>query len=139
MNLGFCRVHPRNNGAGPSRMINFHPRYLLLAWLTAVLAGCAHPRAVVEDKQSSRDGAVGVSEITALVPVATRMVIADSQTFFMPLANRDNALPLYPPALLGRRLPPQSACLRVSIDDAGAVMDAAPVAQPPGLPGPGRG
>ena len=106
-----------------------------LASLSAVLAGCAHTPAVVEVERSpSRAGEVGVSEITELVPAAGRMVIADNETFFMPLASHDNALPPYPTALLAQRLPPQATCLRVSIDIAGAVMDAAPIVQPPDCP-----
>ena len=115
-------------------------RWLLAALtaLTAMLAGCVHAPAVVQRAPAPpRAGEVGVSEITALVPVASRLVIADSETFFMPLASHDNALPTYPAPLLGKRLPPQTACLRVSIDSAGAVIDSAPVSQPPTCPGAG--
>jgi len=108
----------------------------LLAVIAVSLAGCANKVAMVSRApEPTRAGAVGVSEITDLVPVAGRMVIADSETFFMPRASGGNALPDYPAALLVQRLPAQTACLRVSIDGAGAVMDATPVAQPPACPG----
>lgn len=111
---------------------------IVLASLSVALAGCAHTPAVVEgEARSSRVGEVGVSDITDLVPVAARMVMADSETFLMPLARHDNALPPYPEALLAQRLPPQTACLRVSIDSAGGVMETAAVAQPPDCPAAG--
>ena len=106
--------------------------------LLVLVSGCAQQgRMTRAPSPLPRDGAVGVSEITARVPVAARMQIADTETFFMPLASHDNVLPAYPAALLAQRLPPQSACLRVSIDGAGAVMDTAPVEQPPDCPGTG--
>ena len=106
--------------------------------LLVLLSGCAQQVHMTRaEPPPQRDGEVGVSEITALVPVAARMVIADTETFFMPLARHDNALPAYPAALLAQRLPPQSACLRVSIDGAGTVMEAAPIEQPPDCPGSG--
>ena len=106
--------------------------------MVLMLAACAQQARVTRSEPLlQRAGEVGVSEITDLVPAAGRMVIADSETFFMPLASHDNALPPYPAALLAQRLPPQATCLRVSIDTAGAVMDAAPIAQPPDCPAPG--
>lgn len=103
--------------------------------LVLLSSGCAQQVSVTRaESPPPRDGEVGVSEISALVPAEGRMEIADTETFFMPLASRGNALPAYPAALLARRLPPQMTCLRVSIDGAGAVMDAAPIEQPPDCP-----
>ena len=110
-------------------------RYLVLASLPWMLAGCTHTPATVEDERAPRAGDVGVTEITSSVPAAGRMVMAGSETFFMPMASHDNALPSYPQALLAQRLPPQTVCLRVSIDSAGAVMDATRLARPPDCPG----
>lgn len=116
-------------------MTRLPTRYLVVASLPWVLAGCTPTSAAFEDVRAPRAGDVGLTEITSSVPAAGRMVMADGETFFMPMASQDNALPSYPQALLAQRLPPQTVCLRVSIDSAGAVMDATRLARPPDCPG----
>lgn len=50
-----------------------------------------------------------------------RMVLADNESFLMPLDDMKNAHPSYPQNLLGQNLPPRTVCLRVGIDEKGAV------------------
>ena len=50
-----------------------------------------------------------------------RMVLADNESFLMPLDDMKNAHPSYPQTLLGQNLPPRKVCLRVGIDEKGAV------------------
>jgi hypothetical protein len=50
-----------------------------------------------------------------------RMVLADNESFLMPLDDMKNAHPSYPQDLLGKQLPPRTVCLRVGIDEKGAV------------------
>ncbi|HEY0503416.1 MAG TPA: hypothetical protein VGD42_07965 [Lysobacter sp.] len=50
-----------------------------------------------------------------------RMVLADNESFLMPLDDMKNARPGYPQNLLGANLPPRTVCLRVGIDEKGAV------------------
>lgn len=94
-----------------------------------LLAGCASgPSKVTSD--DARAGRVGMRDISH-VAAGERLVLADNETFLVPLENDSNPLPVYPEALLSRRLPPQSLCLRVSIDEQGAVMAAVPFEQLP--------
>lgn len=95
-------------------------------FLVMLLAGCASTgESLVED--ASRAGNVGITDITQGVAPAARMVLAENESFLMPLDDRDNAVPVYPASLLARQLPPQVVCLRVSIDDDGGVMSSAPI------------
>ncbi len=50
-----------------------------------------------------------------------RLVLADNESFLMPLDDMKNAHPDYPQNLLGQHLPPRTVCLRVGIDEKGAV------------------
>lgn len=50
-----------------------------------------------------------------------RLVLADNESFLMPLDDMKNVRPDYPQQLLGRKLPPRTVCLRVGIDEKGAV------------------
>ena len=50
-----------------------------------------------------------------------RMVLADNESFLMPLDDMKNAHPSYPQTLLAQNLPPRTVCLRVGIDEKGAV------------------
>lgn len=79
-------------------------------------------------------GQVGVSEVDAAVPKAQRMTLADNESFQQPLPRADNPLPDYPSDQLPLRLPPQVVCVRVSIDEAGAVSATAPVGSGPDCP-----
>jgi len=50
-----------------------------------------------------------------------RMVLADNESFLMPLDDMKNAHPSYPQHLLGKQLPPRTVCLMVGIDEKGKV------------------
>lgn len=54
-------------------------------------------------------------------PQGDRLVLADNESFLMPLDDMKNAHPSYPFNLLGLNLPPRTVCLRVGIDEKGAV------------------
>lgn len=64
---------------------------------------------------------------TAATPAAVattqdnRMVLADNESFLMPLDDAKNARPGYPQSLLASNLPPRTVCLSVGIDEKGAV------------------
>lgn len=93
-----------------------------------LLAACAPTRPALED---ARAGRVGVAEVDTAVPAEMRLVLADNESFQLPLPDADNVLPEYPPDLLALRLPPRSVCLRLSINENGAVTDTAPIDQGP--------
>lgn len=50
-----------------------------------------------------------------------RLVMADNESFLMPLDDMKNVHPSYPQNLLSLNLPPRMVCLRVGIDEKGAV------------------
>lgn len=58
---------------------------------------------------------------TATASQGDRMVLADNESFLMPLDDMKNVHPSYPQSLLGLHLPPRTVCLRVGIDEKGAV------------------
>ena len=89
------------------------------------LTACAStPKPQADDPRS---GAVGVRSIDKLMPSKDRMELADNETFQMPLAEANNAVPAYPAELLAQRLSPQTICLRVAIGADGKVMDSQPI------------
>jgi hypothetical protein len=75
-----------------------------------------------------------MSEVDSAVPRESRLTLSQNERFNRPLPAADNAIPVYPEALLAKRLPPQALCLRVSIDEAGAVSDSVPIATGPDCP-----
>ena len=93
-----------------------HPRLAVVVGV--LLAGCM---------TAPTRGQVGVNEVDSAVAPEARMTLADNETFQPPLPASDNALPIYPEAMLVHRLPPQAVCVRVSIDEAGAVSATAPI------------
>lgn len=109
---------------------SFCPPILLLTG--AVLVGCAHggasPVAVSAVDAVSRSGDVGVTDISEFAAPSGRLVLADNETFFLPLPALDNALPAYPQPLLAQRLPPQVVCVKVGVGTQGEIMTAAPIA-----------
>ena len=101
-----------------------------------LIAGCA--TSTPEPAFASiRSGDVGAIDITRRAAFPARVELARNETFQMPLAERGNALPLYPEALLAERLPAQHVCLRVSVDTDGSVMSSAPMVAVPDCPSPG--
>lgn len=97
--------------------------------LAALVCACAAPVRAPSDPLPT--GQVGFAEVDSAVPSETRLVLADNESFQPPLPDAGNAAPDYPATLLERRLPPQTVCLRLSIDEHGAVTDTAPVDQGP--------
>lgn len=95
----------------------------------SLLAACGAPTR--PDLEDPRAGRVGVTELDAAVPAEMRLVLAENESFQPPLPDFDNALPDYPADLLALRLPPRSVCLRLSIDESGAVTEAEPIDQSP--------
>ena len=97
--------------------------------LPALLAGCTHARvSPVPVPAVSRTGDVGVTDISQFAAPSGRLVLADNETFFLPLPAAGNALPGYPPSLLAQRLPPQVVCLEIGVGADGEVMTASPIA-----------
>lgn len=85
-------------------------RWMTLGCLAVVIGGhaaCAHAQTAA----------------TPTAPAAqdNRLVLADNESFLMPLDDTGNAQPSYPQELLGLHLPPRTVCLRVGIDEKGAV------------------
>lgn len=95
--------------------------------MVAVLlqTGCA-AAPVETGAPDTRSGQVGVQEVTAGVPNEARLVLAQNETFELPLPAPDNALPAYPPALLARGLPPRAVCVQVGVGEDGSVVGTAP-------------
>lgn len=105
--------------------------------MLAVLVGCAtQPTVDAAAQDASVYGQVAARSIDKLVEPTQRLQLAANESFEMPLAERGNALPRYPEALLARRLPPQAVCLNVAIDASGAVSGSSPLTQPPRCAGP---
>lgn len=106
-----------------------------IAVLGAVLiAGCATTPTTDSLDDPSRSGAVGMRDITQYVAPGARMVLAENESFLVPLDDDGNATPVYPADLLVRQLPPRTVCLQVGIADDGRVLSSMPVAQPPDCP-----
>lgn len=93
-----------------------------LAAPVLLLAACA----AAPPKRDVR-GDVGLHEVEPEVAPSARLTLASNETFQRPLFASDNQLPDYPAELLPQSLPPQPVCLRVGIDEQGAVTLADPV------------
>ena len=97
-----------------------HPRTALLSAI--LLAGCVTA------------AQVGATEADSAAATDTRKTLAENESFMKPLPSADNDLPLYPDSMLQHRLAPQSVCVRVSIDEKGAVSATAPIGIGPDCP-----
>lgn len=97
---------------------------LRLAFALLALSGAA---------SAAQDAAV--SEVDAPVP-ASAMTLAANETFQRPMPMPGNTLPSYPEGMLGHMLPPQTVCVRVTIDDTGKVEATAPIGSGPDCPTP---
>ncbi len=106
------------------------PAVTLVLVAVAFASGCAS----APERTTPPSGQVGVSEVDSAIPAETRMTLAQNERFQAPLPMSGNALPDYPRELLTQRLAPQALCLRVSIDERGAVSDTLPVATGPDCP-----
>ena len=89
-----------------------------------LLGGCA--AAPVAPPVVSREGQVGVREVSAGVPQAERLTLAENEIFQAPLPLPGNALPVYPAALLGRSIASRAICVQVGISETGRVLSTAP-------------
>lgn len=106
---------------------NFQAPALLLVIIA--LAGCVHGRvSPASASAAARSGDVGVTDISAFAAPSGRLVLADNETFFLPLPAADNALPDYPQSSLAQRLPPQVVCVEVGVGTQGEVISTLPIA-----------
>ncbi|HEU0305802.1 MAG TPA: hypothetical protein VFR30_02405 [Lysobacter sp.] len=95
-----------------------------------VVAGCATAPSEAPSAEA-RSGEVGLQDLTATIAPSARMTLAANENFLPPLPEPGNPPPAYPADLLAQQLPPQVLCLRVSIDEAGAVAAVAPLVHLP--------
>ena len=98
-------------------------RWMGVALTAGMLVGCA---STLPGDATTTSGRVGARDITRALP-AGEWVIADNESFLMPLEEAGNLPPEYPGQLLARRLPPQRVCLRLSIGPDGRVFDSTPL------------
>ncbi|HEY5804837.1 MAG TPA: hypothetical protein VIT90_14185 [Lysobacter sp.] len=92
-------------------------RWMILGCTAAVL--CGH--ATLAHAQTVAAATAAPTSAAGTAPQGDRLVMADNESFLMPLDDMKNAHPSYPQSLLGRHLPPRTVCLRVGIDEKGAV------------------
>jgi hypothetical protein len=87
----------------------------LLVLASALLAACssAPQRTAVEAQRVAPNASAG-----------ERAVVAPNERLNPPIPDSANGLPAYPADLLPLRLPPRAVCLRLTIDEHGAVTDA---------------
>ena len=93
-------------------------------WMTlgaaTVVFGCAalaHAQTV-----ATSTPAAAATPVAGTTTQDNRMVLADNESYLVPLEDLKNAHPSYPPNLLGLNLPPRTVCLQVAIDEKGAVI-----------------
>ena len=79
----------------------------------AMLAGCATQAPVAKEETGARAGQVGMREISGKLAEASRMTLADNESFLVPVEDDANAMPAYPDELLSKALSPQAVCVRV--------------------------
>lgn len=89
-------------------------RWTALGCMAAVLGGYA-------SMSQAQTVAAATPAATAAAKQDNRLVLADNESFLMPLDDSKNAHPDYPQNLLAQHLPPRTVCLRVGIDEKGAV------------------
>lgn len=106
----------------------------MLGGCAVMLSACASAPPHSAAQNDPPTGAVGVRSIDKLLTAPERMQLADNETFQMPLAERDNAAPVYPQSLLAQRLAPQTVCLNVAIGADGRVSGSRQVVVEEGCP-----
>jgi len=92
-------------------------RWMTLGCTAAVMCGAAavsHAQAVATATSAPTPAASTASQ-------DNRLVLGENESFLMPLDDMKNVHPNYPQQLLGQNLPPRTVCLRVGIDEKGAV------------------
>ena len=92
-------------------------RWMALGAVTVVCgyAALAHAQTVATPTPAA-------TPVTGTTTQDNRMVLAENESFLVPLEDLKNAHPSYPPNLLGLNLPPRTVCLLVAIDEKGAVI-----------------
>lgn len=88
-------------------------RWTALGCTAAVLCGYA--------ASSQAQTVAAATPAPATATQDNRLVLAENESFLMPLDDMKNAHPSYPPTLLASSLPPRTVCLMVGIDEKGAV------------------
>ena len=76
-----------------------------------------------------------VSEVDSPAP-QQELALKDNETFQRPMPMPGNVLPAYPETMLAHLLPPQTVCVRVTIDEKGKVGATAPIGAGPDCPTP---
>jgi len=100
-------------------------RWVTLGCIAAL--GCCHATLLHAQAATTPTPAAAAATAPAPAPAAApapkndRLVLADNESFLMPLDDMKNVHPSYPQDLLARHLPPRTVCLRVGIDEKGAV------------------
>ncbi|UNK50813.1 hypothetical protein MNR01_07365 [Lysobacter sp. S4-A87] len=93
-------------------------------WMTlgcAAVVVCGHAAWAHAQTATAVTPAPAAAAAAATGTQDNRMVLADNESFLMPLDDMKNVHPGYPENLLGLNLPPRTVCLRVGIDEKGAV------------------
>jgi len=90
-------------------------KWTMLGCAAALL--CSHAAPV----QAQTAAASTSAPAAANAGTGDRLVLADNESFLMPLDDMKNTHPDYPQSLLARQLPPRTVCLRVGINEKGAV------------------
>ena len=92
-------------------------RWITLGCAAAVACGYA----TLAHAQTAATGTSAPAPGTGAATPHNRLVLAANESFLMPLDDLKNAHPSYPQTLLAQNLPPRTVCLRVGIDEKGAV------------------
>ena len=100
------------------------PKTICAALALALAAGAAH---------GAQDAAV--SEVDSAQP-QQELALKDNETFQRPMPMPGNDLPAYPESMLAHLLPPQTVCVRVTINEKGKVDGTAPIGAGPDCPTP---
>lgn len=96
----------------------------LLAASGCLATGCSSlSQQAVHDGAYAADGAVSAEIVDAAGEDARYQPVPGS-SYLSPLPMRENAKPVYPPALLDHHLPPVMLVVRLIVDGAGKVADA---------------
>lgn len=114
-------------------------RLLVGFTLLLVTAGCATnqhaPAAAAAADDAALSGAVGFQDISGLMSAPTgRLKLGENETYLEALEDPRSPMPVYPADLLSARLPPQTACVRVSLNEQGKITSIIPAVEPPACP-----
>lgn len=91
------------------------------AWLSIVLIATACRSVPTQAPPPPPSGEVDAQRIESVA--SDRYEVAEGATYEQPRAVDTNTMPVYPPALLAQRLPPQSVGVRLVVDPEGRVAE----------------